>query len=295
MPSTEDSKKDEVALPKIRTFQTDAQRYIKDKNLSPAQVAARSYASQQRQATGAPSAPPKAPVSLTKKLLIVGGVIGIVALGVGGWTLISAFLKPAPTPQAPTLQIPQPLVFAESQVILETAKDDTSSLQKQIITERGKIRAPGSLEYLPLTIMVNKNTSIVAPPSAAIKLLGWDAPQSFVDQLISPTNVFVYFGPQNRDMTFVFTVRDFERALASLYGWEKTLPRDLRPYMSGDIPSSSLFQDEIIKNHSARVLKAGNDQVLLGYAIFNKKYVILATSREALATVLGRFIALPPQ
>ena len=55
------------------------------------------------------------------------------------------------------------------------------------------------------------------------------------------------------------------------------------------------FADDIIKNNDARVLKNGVGKIILGYVIFDHKYVVISTSREALSTILERLIALPPR
>jgi hypothetical protein len=291
----ENKSSSESSVPKIRTFQTDAQHYIKDKNLSPVQMAARSYTSQQRQ--GGPIAPPTAPMTWQKKLLFGGGgVVALLLIG-GGYMFFTTRSTPPP-PQNTGPHIPAPLVFAETQIVLEVKQGDANALQKQIIVEREKSRGTGSLEYLPILVIASNAKPVLASPTALVNLLGWDAPDSFVEQIKSPANMFIYFGPQDHDMVFVFTINNFERALASLFGWEKSLPRTLKSYLLNapdDLVSHPVFEDEIIKNHNARILKTGDNRTILGYAIFNKKYVIIATSRDALATVLGRFVALPPQ
>ena len=55
------------------------------------------------------------------------------------------------------------------------------------------------------------------------------------------------------------------------------------------------FQDDIVKNNDARILKNGGGKIILGYSIFNKQYVIISTSRETLSTILERLITLPPR
>ncbi len=293
--SEENKNTDDSAIPKIRTFQTDARRFIKDKNLSPVQMVARSYSIQQRQ--GGPIAPPHAPMTWQKKLLIGGEVLVVLAIFGGVYMFIAS--RPTPPPKQNTgSQIPTPLVFAETQIILEVRPGEVGSLQKQILFEKEKKRGAGSLAYLPVVITTSSTTKALIPPPALISLLGWSTSSAFTEQLTTSANMFIYFGAQGNDVAFIWSTKDFERTLASLFGWEKSLPRTLRPYLTNapdTLISRLIFENEVIKNHNARVAKTEDGRVIVGYAIFNKKYVVIATSREALATILGRLVALPPQ
>ena len=98
-------------------------------------------------------------------------------------------------------------------------------------------------------------------------------------------------------MGVIFKIKKFEEAISSLLLWEPTLWLDFKPFLKEeDIQNISKFsfQDEIIKNNDARVLKNGN-KIILGYSIFNKQYVIISTSRDAISIILERLITLPPR
>ena len=73
---------------------------------------------------------------------------------------------------------------------------------------------------------------------------------------------------------------------------------DFKPFLSSQDLSATrqtFFEDELIKNNDARVLKNLSGGIILGYSIFNQKFVIISTSIEALSTVLERLIILPPR
>ena len=72
---------------------------------------------------------------------------------------------------------------------------------------------------------------------------------------------------------------------------------ELRPIIDQQKVASSTkfgFEDEIIKNHDVRVRKTDNGLLILGYTIFDKRFVILSTSRDAIVAILERITKLLP-
>lgn len=83
-----------------------------------------------------------------------------------------------------------------------------------------------------------------------------------------------------------------------MLSWEKDIWQSFSQFLNGeDIRNIKqfFFKDEIIRNHDSRILTNTENKSILAYAIFNKQFVIVSTSREALSIMLQRLIASPPK
>lgn len=83
----------------------------------------------------------------------------------------------------------------------------------------------------------------------------------------------------------------YERTFGAMLAWEKTMPSDLNPVFNTAFPENktSLFKDRLIKNNAVRIYESENGSNLL-YTIFNRKYIIIADSSEALEETIRRFM-----
>jgi len=281
-----ENKQDEKSSPAIRTMKSDAELYIKQRLLSPLQVAAKTYASQ----------PMQMPRESKKNTLIVV-IIALLALS-GGGAALWFFLKPS----APIQQIqeipkhPPAFIKTENEAIISFLEANPRAFLEKIRIERAKTLAPKSIVYLPIEIEKNGGVKKIAGIAEIIKILGWKPPESFAENLVGQYNLMLLAQKVENDLALIVTVRDFEQLFSSLLFWEKTLPRDWQNFLPADIDIKFLpktFLDATIKNHDARILMHEN-RVILGYTIFNKNFLIFATSEKALAEILGRMITVPP-
>jgi hypothetical protein len=117
-------------------------------------------------------------------------------------------------------------------------------------------------------------------------------------------NIFTAYHSGPSSLVFLIKTENFEKAYSSMLSWEKDMWQSFSQFLSTeDIKNISRFSfgDEIIRNHDSRVLKneapsnGAAEKEILAYAIFNKQFVVIATSREALSMVLQRLIASPPK
>ncbi len=282
-PKPEDREK---PIPTIRTLQSDAELYIKNKNLSPLEIAARAYTGQRREA----AAPPQ---PSNRKFLLLAGAGATVVLLVGGVVYFLIFSKS----QAPIAQeAPTPAAFLKTEDVKIITADPVNpgALLQTLNRERTQTsRSGGALIYYPVKIKQG-----YADAKDFLALMKWNPPQAFIDALDPVSNAFIYFGEQSKDFAVLLKTTSFNDAFSSLLAWEKTMPADWLPLLAPGTDLAALprtFQDEVIRNNDARVLKNADGSVIVGYAIFNKKFIVMATSRDALSAILMRLIALPPQ
>ena len=231
------------------------------------------------------------------KIIIFAG-LAVLIVGLAVFFAFRLFFPAAPAPQSgaekpAAIFLP---VDGTKEIIFSEANPGalTSALQE----ERGKNLRFDTVVYFPVKILKNTGEEKSAVAQDLARSLAWQAPPEFLDNTLPDFNLLAVYGRNSRDVAIILKIKNFPSALASLFNWERTIWRDFKPFLQAeDIKNISqfAFTDDLIKNNDARVLKNSQGKIILGYSIFNKQYVIISTSREALSTILERLIALPPR
>lgn len=97
---------------------------------------------------------------------------------------------------------------------------------------------------------------------------------------------------KNHPLLVFETKKDqYERMFGEMLNWEKTMSQDLNPIFNTTFSGgkTSLFKDRLLKNNAVRIYESENGSNLL-YTIFNRKYIIITDSSEALEEVIRRFL-----
>ncbi len=91
---------------------------------------------------------------------------------------------------------------------------------------------------------------------------------------------------------FVITVESFENAFAGMLKWESFMFDDLASLFSLDVSSTQfidrLFEDVVIKNRDARILKDSEGNIVLIYSFIDKETLVIATNEETFDEVVNR-------
>ena len=275
-------------VPTIRTMQTDAQTYIKKKNITPLDIAAKTYAAQ------SPRLGIKYPHSRWQ--VYAFSSITLIVVGIAGWWF---FLRaPATVPSKLQPKPPTTVVRTEKEVELAFSSANLRPFLDSLEREQAAERPAGSLVYLPVAVG-NGETKRYIGAQDFFQALEIKPPQSLVDAIHPTFYLFARRGNERGSLAFVFRARNFERVFSSLLFWERMMPKDLHRLIPSNIVLNTLpraFSDKIIKNHDSRVLvDPATSKTVLAYTLFDKSFVILTPSEEALATILERMIAVPPQ
>jgi len=187
----------------------------------------------------------------------------------------------------------------EDQKTVVFSEANPGDLVGALINERGRNLRFDTVIYFPIkTYKSGGEEKFLYDSREFVNFLNWRAPKEFSNSLEGDFNALMVYGQDLRDFAVILKIKNFERALASLFDWERTVWMDWKPFLfEEDVKTISQFSfaDDIIKNNDARVLKNGVGKIILGYVIFDYKYVVISTSREALSTILERLIALPPR
>ena len=268
-------------IPNIRTFKTDAEVFMKEKKISQLDIARGAYSAGKDVLRTAPAE------RFNYKIIIFAG-LAVLIVGLAAFFAFRLFF---PATRAPAGPVEKPTanflpVDGTKEIIFSEA--NPGALTSALLEERGKNLRFGTVVYFPVKILKNTGEEKSLEVFDLTRSLGWQAPSEFLDNTLD-FNLLAIYGQNSRDIAVILKIKNFPSALASLFNWERTIWQDFKPFL----------QAEDIKNNDARVLKnnppAGGDKIILGYVIFNKQYVIISTSRDALAIILDRLIALPPR
>jgi len=282
-------------IPKIRTFKTDAEIFMKEKKISQLDIARGAYSAGGGTLRAAPAE------RFNYKIIIFAG-IAILIMGLAGFFAFRLFFPAAPTPQNGAEKPIANFLPVDGTKEIIFSESNPGALISALLEERKKNLRFDTAVYLPVKILKNTGEEKFLAASDLARSFGWQAPLEFLDNLQPDFNLLAVYGQNSQDIAVILKIKNFPSALASLFDWERTIWQDFKPFLQAeDVKNISqfAFADDLIKNNDARVLKnsppAGGGKIILGYVIFNKQYVIISTSSEALSTILGRLIALPPR
>lgn len=287
-------------LPKIRTFKTDAEIYIKEKKISGLDIASSAYTA------GRAAAEPALSAKYSRKKIIIYASLalaGILILGSGGYFAYKFYINAPPGNEEQgdvpeTQKPPKPLLTIDGEKTILFPKTNPGKLTETLQAERKVALRFGTLMYFPIILSTSQGEEKYLNAQSFIKTMSWKPPKTFSENLFPEFNTLISYNPNSKDLVLIFKVKIFESSFASMLKWEATMWQDWKPFMGeqdfGQV-ESSFFEDALIKNNDSRVLKNTAGEIILGYSIFNKEFVIISTSRESISEVLERFIAIPPR
>lgn len=252
-------------IPKLRTFETDIEKFGSIK----------------------PPYKENGPIPV-RRIIIVAALVLAGILGI--YWFINFITKSAPegkTTPPTTGQIGQPFIKGDTESKLNFSPSDSGTLIRAMDTEKNIGKKIGTIAFLPIQLTIREFSEF-----AQINV-----PESILENTFPEFNIFAYYGAQSSDLAFIVKTKNFPKAYSSMLSWEKTMWASFKPFLNAEdvsIINQFSFADEIVRNHDARVLKNLDNKSILAYSIFDKQYVVIATSREALSTILQRLIASPP-
>lgn len=277
----------ESVLPKIRTFKTDASIFIKENKVSDLGKATQNYVSQQNKTASAPQ------INYKKIFIIAGGTAILAVVGFVSYGFINGGGLQKPGPVVPAPKVAATFVQTESESDITFTQSDKGSLTNNIKTELGK-----QLKFDTAKNLKIKSGSGYISSRTFISSLGWAPPADFIDNLEPDFNLLIVYQDSGTAPVFIFKSKDFTKSFAALLDWEPVMWEDMKPFL--DLSSIDVatfyrhpFSDDSIKNNDARAFLSLDGRLLFEYTFFNKKFIIISTSRDALALVLGRFMILP--
>ncbi|MEK9209224.1 MAG: hypothetical protein AAB926_00125, partial [Patescibacteria group bacterium] len=264
-----------TAIPALRTFQTETTEYIRKKNISLADMALAE--SKKKRLEYAPTKNFQ-----KQKLIVIIGVSVVAVLAVGAFLWWQSQKKSGPVA---SLKAPPPLIFSETEEILEFAdKKELLALLSSRLENPG-IKS-NQIKYLVPAEKIAESGLVF---TNAKEFLNLSAPQAPED-LINVLKEKFYLGVLKDDAAgansaiMIFEVKIFDKAFAAMLNWESSMKGDLSILMTGDAgleTGNSGFSDLVIKNQDARIIKNINNKPIILYRIFSKRFLIISSGQKA--------------
>ncbi len=281
-------------LPKLRTLKNDADVFVKENKISEFDIKKAAYIEQSeiRNFRSFPKIPIKKIIYTAVAVLVISG---------GGYFIYKFFTKPS----TQVIEEPKPptqIVNADGEKIIQFQSSKPGDMISALQKESGNNLVGNSIIYFPLEMVNESGTKKFISSIDFAQLVSWNAPQDFLDNLTDDFNMLMVYNGTSSSAAVIMKINNFENGIVSLLNWEQTMWASWKPFLSPDDIQkiqNFYFYDDVIQNNDARVLKSNatgdKGRIIFGYSIFNKQYVVFATSREALSTILSRLIALPPR
>jgi hypothetical protein len=235
--------------------------------------------------------------TLSKILLIVGGIILISGAIIGSYILIQK--KKVSETIIPIVKNIETLISYDSQVHIDATNainiTDLSGLIKNNINPN-----PGLINSLFLEKNISGSKELLTSKDF-LKLIDATAPGALIRSLSDQYLLGEYYkSPKTTPSTFlIFQTTNYNQTYASMLTWEKTMLKDLFVILNINIISpengpSTLFEknwdDIIINNIDARVLHGENNEAILYYAFVNKNNLVITQNILSMKEIMARLI-----
>ncbi len=280
----ERSKGSEV-IPVVRTFRADVDALMKKEATTKTQIVMAEAA--RREARGESRVQEKDSSHLGKIIFLLTLILAFI-LGVGAYVLLGT-----------TLNIP---LFSGADNNATTTPETTTAPAEILLTDspREQILADISILF--------KKTILLAKDTRKVIFLTKDASggsreataQEFLTAIPErpiPTELlrsldtsftFHVFSEQRLSGGFTFLSRSYPNTFAAMLEWEKTMTQDLLPIINPQIKRTEIntlrgrqFKDMRIENIDTRALSDLEGNIILIYALPDKKHLIISGSLEA--------------
>ncbi len=240
------------------------------------------------------SEPPKLPSHLGKALFYI--IASLIIAGGGAWGAYYLYSRSALSvvekPAQPTLAaLSKSIVPADSQTKIAIDGKNAKDLYQSIKSELDAAQSPNTLKDVALTSNASGATKRASADEAATAL-GIAVPDMIQRTLASDWMLGTYADVGGTKHPFIVAKTNlFQNAFAGMLEWEKTMPKDFKPYANGALPTdnSGRFIDEIVKNKDVRAYVAGPEQnTLFLYSFINNSLIVLSDNEIALAEIVTR-------
>ena len=262
-------------------------------------------------------APAPAPIPVqprrARTILIIAGSVLLIAAGGGGlFYAYTLFQAKAPVMVAPG--IPS-LIFVDDRVALQGTTDQ---LRQGLLNAEMQPLGAGQVRLtyyaIATTTAAGVTEDIPQPGGALVAALMLPAPDLLLRQVLPDSTVGVVRAGDEARPFFILRVSSYDRSFAGMLQWEPNMARDMaRMYpaypAAGDatdaasststsivpsaaaVPYTAQFQDEIVSNHDARVLRDAAGRTLLLYGYRDQQTLIIARDEAAFTELLNRLAA----
>lgn len=278
------------SIKSVRTFKSDAEEAIRYGNVSATKI---SLAEQNRkiaQEQAAPAEKKEGGGSILGKMAVALTIVLILAAAGGYYFFYMKKSVPAAAlPQQ--LRVDTIVPYASASVL--KLDEQTSPIESFANSITSTTISPGTIHaFIPVPY-----GTTTALASIENMFGGTDAPNALKRSLSSRYMLGAY--AKDTKLPFIILKNTyFQNAFAGMLGWEKNMKKDLismirisNPAESLSLSNSTAFEDSVISNVDARVLKNDAGKVILAYAFSDKNTLIIATRADSLKVILDKLLA----
>jgi hypothetical protein len=281
--------RNDPSIKPLRTFKTDAEEAVRYQNISTADIAV----AEQKKREMSPTPIQYEDEKRGSPFVLIALILAIIMIAAGGGYYLF-FMGKA---RAPKSNLPENLVVrtiipydSVAAVTLDPESDPVSDIASELDD------APVNIGEVYATIPLPfGTTTVIASPSAFLSKT--KVPSRLVRSL-SPeymTGTYVL----NRNAPFlIFKDTFFQNAYAGMLEWEDDMRNDLlklirvaHPQETGVSVDGDVFEDAVVANIDARILRGAAGQPILAYAFADQNTIVIATDVETLKFLLDRLLA----
>lgn len=291
MPEEEQKKEEQSeTLPRLRTMKYDADRYLKDKNVSFLDLVADEQKRKDRKEFVynewvSEKAWFRAVMGL---LILVFGALAVYA-GYVFFATRGGSLPPAGN------EPPRAFISAENREIITVRAGDRAGLLAKLEAAQRDALPQGSIKYVVIQFERFGGSPHFATAEEFFTTLDFKPPPGFVFSLTNAINVLIYYRADGASLALVLEPRDYEGATGAMRAWEQTMILDFKTLYFGTqvSPTSRLFEDGVVQNVDMRVLTLP-DAPALSYAIFARRLLVISLAPDVMNVIINRLLVSPP-
>ena len=267
-------------IPALHTLRGDVTEYIKERDISLAEIAAQ--AARQRYSNEESGR--------SKRFFVLAAlfVLFIAGLGLGGWYV---FLREKPASKETAFQIPKPIIVSEKQEIITLKSENRSEL---VSSMQRKLDSPIALNtILDIQVLLEiPDKKEFFKAGSFFNILEIIPPANITQALEGSFGLGVYYLKKNVPF-LVLKIRSFELAATGMFEWEKRLNSDLVPVLliKNKAVIGKKFQDGVLKNHDIRILYDASDNPVIAYTFINAEHLLITTDFDTIEEIFRRFAA----
>lgn len=271
----------------LRTFKSDAEEAVRYQNISAAQIAI----AEQKKKLAATPIERSSDEERKSPLGIIAIVFMILLIAAGGsyyWFFVAR--------QNPASSLPQELRVS---TLVPYTKANTVTIGEGNIMDTigGAIRATELDERAIYAVFPVPQGTTTNVASIASVLRDTKAP-NMLTRSLAPQYMIGAYNNTTKDPFIILKNTYFQNAFAGMLEWEKDLRNDLislirvsRPQDEITLVNRDVFEDTVLSNIDARVLKDEEGNILIAYAFADKDTIVIATTIETLKTMLDKLLA----
>jgi hypothetical protein len=273
-------RKNDPSIKPLRTFKSDAEEAVKYQNVSAIDIAVAEQKKREKTPIEYERATHRSPGAF------VAIAIFFMLVLAGGWYYWFFTSQEPQESIAPTVAAKAIIPYAKGSTVALDAESDP------LVLIAAKIAAGNAgLGEIYAVVPLSQSVSTERASLAEI-FAGTDMPSRLARSL-SDEYMFGSYTYETESPFIILKTTYFQNAFAGMLEWEESLAEDLLPLIEIAHKESAAgrFQDAVVSNIDARVLKDQGENIILAYAFPDKDTFVITTGTSSLRYILDKLLA----